>query len=118
VKTLDAQKAAFARFCADYGQELAGEPFVEKRTGADDDRPILGAAMAKARKLKGAVVVAKLDRLSRDVDYISGLMKHQVPCIVTELGTEWCESLCGGSRPFRRQERGEEYWQFRHSGAG
>jgi hypothetical protein len=50
---LDAQKGAIARFCADYGHELAGEPFVEKQAGADDDRPILAAAMAKARKLKG-----------------------------------------------------------------
>jgi DNA invertase Pin-like site-specific DNA recombinase len=32
--------------------------------------------------------VAKLDRLSRDVHYISGLMKHRVPFIVTELGAD------------------------------
>jgi DNA invertase Pin-like site-specific DNA recombinase len=32
--------------------------------------------------------VAKLDRLSRDVHYIGGLMKHRVPFIVTELGAE------------------------------
>jgi DNA invertase Pin-like site-specific DNA recombinase len=85
---LDAQKAAIERFCADHGHEIAGEPFVEKQTGADDDRPVLAAAMAKARKLKGPVVVAKLDRLSRDVHYISGLMKHKVPFIVTELGPD------------------------------
>jgi DNA invertase Pin-like site-specific DNA recombinase len=34
------------------------------------------------------VIVAKLDRLSRDVHYISGLMKHRVPFIVTELGSD------------------------------
>jgi DNA invertase Pin-like site-specific DNA recombinase len=33
-------------------------------------------------------MVAKLDRLSRDVHYISGLMKHRVPFIVTELGAD------------------------------
>jgi hypothetical protein len=32
--------------------------------------------------------VAKLDRLSRDVHYISGLMKHRMPFIVTELGAD------------------------------
>jgi hypothetical protein len=37
---------------------------------------VLAAAMAKARKLKGPVVLAKLDRLGRDVHYVSGLMKH------------------------------------------
>jgi DNA invertase Pin-like site-specific DNA recombinase len=33
-------------------------------------------------------VVAKLDRLSRDVHFISGLMAHKVPFIVTELGAD------------------------------
>ena len=44
--------------------------------------------MKLARKLKSPIVVAKLDRLSRDVHYISGLMKHRVPFIVTQLGPE------------------------------
>ena len=33
-------------------------------------------------------MVAKLDRLSRDVHFVSGLMKHKVPFIVTELGAD------------------------------
>ena len=42
----------------------------------------------RARKAKVPIIVAKLDRLSRDVHYISGLMKHRVPFIVTELGAD------------------------------
>jgi hypothetical protein len=38
-----------------------------------------------ARKAKCPVIVSKLDRLSRDVHFISGLMAHRVPFIVTEL---------------------------------
>jgi hypothetical protein len=38
-----------------------------------------------ARKLKAPVVVAKLDRLSRDVHFISALMAERVPFIVAEL---------------------------------
>jgi DNA invertase Pin-like site-specific DNA recombinase len=34
------------------------------------------------------VIVSKLDRLSRDVHFISGLMAHRVPFIVTELGSD------------------------------
>jgi hypothetical protein len=34
------------------------------------------------------VLVAKLDRLSRDVHFISGLMVHKVPFIVAELGAD------------------------------
>jgi len=34
------------------------------------------------------VIVSKLDRLSRDVHFISGLMVHRVPFVVTELGAD------------------------------
>jgi DNA invertase Pin-like site-specific DNA recombinase len=36
----------------------------------------------------GPVIVSKLDRLSRDVQFISGLMMHKVPFIVAELGSD------------------------------
>jgi DNA invertase Pin-like site-specific DNA recombinase len=48
----------------------------------------LKAALALAHKLKAPILVAKLDRLSRDVAYIAGLMKHGVPFIVAELGAD------------------------------
>jgi DNA invertase Pin-like site-specific DNA recombinase len=41
-----------------------------------------------ARKLKSPIIVAKLDRLSRDVHFISGLMSHKTPFIVAELGAD------------------------------
>jgi DNA invertase Pin-like site-specific DNA recombinase len=50
--------------------------------------PQLAAALAQARKARAAVVVAKLDRLSRDVHFISGLMTQHVPFIVAELGAD------------------------------
>jgi DNA invertase Pin-like site-specific DNA recombinase len=64
--------------------------FVEKQSGKDDDtkRPQLHAALEAARKAGAPIVVAKLDRLSRDVHFISGLMKHKVPFIVSELGVD------------------------------
>jgi DNA invertase Pin-like site-specific DNA recombinase len=46
------------------------------------------AAIQRARQSKGPIICAKLDRLSRDVHYISGLMKHRVPFIVAELGAD------------------------------
>ena len=42
----------------------------------------------RVRKAKAAVVVAKLDRLSCDVAFVSGLMAQRVPFIVTELGAD------------------------------
>jgi DNA invertase Pin-like site-specific DNA recombinase len=88
---LEAQRENIARFAATEGYEVVGE-FVEVETGkgadALDRRPQLTAALNAARKRKGSVVVAKLDRLSRDVHFISGLMSHKVPFIVTELGAD------------------------------
>jgi len=68
------------------------ERFVEIETGVGGDalevRPHLAAALAAAKKLRCHVVVAKLDRLSRDMYFISGLMAQRVPFIVTELGLD------------------------------
>jgi DNA invertase Pin-like site-specific DNA recombinase len=88
---LAAQRDAIARFAAAEGREVLAT-FVEVETGkgadALDRRPPLAAALAAARKAKCAVAVSKLDRLSRDVHFISGLMAHKVAFIVTELGPD------------------------------
>lgn len=42
----------------------------------------------RTRRLRCAVAVAKLDRLSRDVHFISGLMTHRVPFVVADLGAD------------------------------
>src|SRR5215831_10178523 len=84
---LEAQQAALAKFCDAEAFKLV-KTYTETESGADDDRPQLRAAIERARKAKVPIIVAKLDRLSRDVHYISGLMKHRVPFIVTELGAD------------------------------
>jgi len=88
---IEAQREAIARFMAAEGLDLLGEHVeIETGKGADalDRRPVLREALAQARKAKAAVVVAKLDRLSRDVAFISGLMAHKVSFIVAELGAD------------------------------
>jgi DNA invertase Pin-like site-specific DNA recombinase len=40
------------------------------------------------RRQRCPVAVAKLDRLSRDVHFISGLMAHRVPFVVADLGPD------------------------------
>jgi DNA invertase Pin-like site-specific DNA recombinase len=88
---IEAQREALARFATDEGFEIGAE-FVEVETGKGSDaldrRPQLAAAVAKARALRCPVAVAKLDRLSRDVHFISGLMAHRVPFLVGELGPD------------------------------
>jgi DNA invertase Pin-like site-specific DNA recombinase len=46
------------------------------------------AALAAAGKAKCSIVVSKLDRLSRDVAFVSGLMAQRVPFMVAELGRD------------------------------
>jgi len=88
---IEAQREAIERFTAAEGYEII-ESFTEVETGkgadALDRRPQLAAALGKARKLRCPVVVSKLDRLSRDVAFVAGLMAQRVPFIVTELGAD------------------------------
>lgn len=88
---IEAQRKAVAEFVAREGFELVAE-FTETETGKGSDaldrRPVLAAALAEARKIKGAVIVAKLDRLSRDVAFVAGLMAQRVPFVVAELGAD------------------------------
>lgn len=86
---LEAQRKAVEAFAQAEGFEIVAE-YTEVETGkgsdALDKRPELSAALKAAKKVKCPVVVAKLDRLSRDVHFISGLMSRGVPFIVSQLG--------------------------------
>jgi DNA invertase Pin-like site-specific DNA recombinase len=88
---LEAQQASIQRFCEAEGFEILAERIeVETGKGADalDRRSELAAALAEAKRRKCPVLVAKLDRLSRDVAFIAGLMAQRVPFIVAELGPD------------------------------
>jgi DNA invertase Pin-like site-specific DNA recombinase len=88
---IEAQRAAVTRFAIAESLTLIGE-FIEAETGkgadALDRRPQLAAALAKAKTAKCSVLVSKLDRLSRDVAFVSSLMAQRVPFIVAEVGRD------------------------------
>jgi len=88
---IEAQRSAVARFAEAEGLQITAE-FIEIETGKGQDalerRPKLAAALELARRAKCPVVVAKLDRLSRDVAFIASLMAQKVPFIVAELGAD------------------------------
>lgn len=86
---LAAQQEAIRRFAEVEGYDIA-ETMQEVASGKLDldDRDGLRGALARAAKLHCPVIVSKLDRLSRDVAFISGLMAKGVPFIVTELGSD------------------------------
>src|ERR1044072_5147976 len=88
---IEAQRATVTRFAEAEGLTIIAE-FVEAETGkgadALDRRPQLAAALAAARTAKYSVLVSKLDRLSRDVAFIAGLMAQRIPFVVAEHGAD------------------------------
>ena len=88
---IEAQRATVAGFAEAENIQIITE-YVEAETGkgadALDRRPQLAAALAAAKSAKCCVVVSKLDRLSRDVAFVAGLMAQRVPFIVAELGRD------------------------------
>jgi len=88
---LDAQREAIRAFAAAENFEVTRwVTEVETGSGADalDRRPKLAEALRAAKKAQCPVLVSKLDRLSRSVAFISGLMTERVEFIVTELGRQ------------------------------
>jgi DNA invertase Pin-like site-specific DNA recombinase len=82
---LDAQRAAVERHVAAVGGRLVGEPFVEVESGRKNDRPQLAAALAACRKHRAVLVVAKLDRLARNVAFISNLMDSGIEFVAADM---------------------------------
>ena len=72
---LEAQQQAITQFLS--GAVPIAE-FVEVESGKNADRPQLDAALAAARKAKATLVIAKLDRLARNVAFIANLMESRV----------------------------------------
>src|SRR6185437_7785115 len=88
---LEAQKEAIASFAECEGFTVTSwfdEVETGKGTDALERRPKLASALRAAKKERCPVLVAKLDRLSRDVHFISGLMSERVEFIVTSLGRQ------------------------------
>jgi DNA invertase Pin-like site-specific DNA recombinase len=88
---LNAQREAIERF-ATVERFTVTQWIEEVETGKGADalarRPKLAEALKVARKVKAPVIVSKLDRLSRDVAFISGLMAEKVPFVVADLGAD------------------------------
>ena len=83
---IEGQLAIVQRFASE--RYTIEQIFIESESGARDDRPELTNALSQAKRLKCPVIVARLDRLSRDVAYIARLMSERVPFIVAELGED------------------------------
>jgi DNA invertase Pin-like site-specific DNA recombinase len=81
---LDAQRKAVEDYLNGGGWQLVGR-FTEVESGKLDGRPELGKALAACRLHKAKLVIAKLDRLSRDAHFLLGLQKAGVPFVAADM---------------------------------
>jgi DNA invertase Pin-like site-specific DNA recombinase len=80
---LDAQRQAVADYVGGRGEIIA--EYTEIESGRKNGRPQLAAALAICRKHKAVLVIAKLDRLARNVHFISGLMESGVDFVAVDI---------------------------------
>jgi DNA invertase Pin-like site-specific DNA recombinase len=80
---LEAQKETVRAFVEKEG-ELIGE-YVEVQSGRKDNREELWKAIRVAKEQKAKIVIARLDRFSRKVSFISGIMDQGVSLVVAEM---------------------------------
>ncbi len=74
---IEAQKAAVANYLNGGSWKIVGE-FIEVESGRRSDRPALDEALAAARLHQAPLVVAKVDRLTRSVAFLSRLLEAGV----------------------------------------
>lgn len=80
---LDAQKEAVTRYLNGGAWELVAE-VVEVESGKKNDRPKLAEALALCRIHGATLIIAKLDRLARNVHFVSGLMEAGVDFVACD----------------------------------
>lgn len=80
---LAAQRTLIERFLS-AGDEVIAE-FVEVQSGKNDERVELWKAIAHAKKQDAKILIAKLDRFSRKVSFIAGIMEQGIGLVVAEM---------------------------------
>lgn len=82
---LEAQREAVESLCASRGWDLIAPPFTEVESGKRADRPELLKALHRAKVTGATLVVAKLDRLSRNVAFLAALQDSGVKFIAADM---------------------------------
>jgi DNA invertase Pin-like site-specific DNA recombinase len=80
---LEAQREAVARHVA-AAQGVLVDEFQEIESGKKNDRPEIAAALAACRLRRATLIIAKLDRLARNVFFISSLMESGVDFVACD----------------------------------
>lgn len=80
---IEAQREAVDRYLKSIGGTLLEEN-IEVESGSKSSRPILSRSIAQAKRLGATLVIAKLDRLARNVAFVSALMETGVDFVAVD----------------------------------
>ena len=80
---IEAQREAVDRYLKSIGGTLL-EEHIEVESGSKSSRPILSRSIAQAKRLGATLVIAKLDRLARNVAFVSALMEAGVDFVAVD----------------------------------
>lgn len=81
---IEAQKEAVRRFIANSAGELIGS-FEERESGANNNRPQLAEAIALAKAKRATLIIAKLDRLSRNASFLMSLQDSSLDFVCCDM---------------------------------
>lgn len=87
---LEAQQTLVRSYVSVAGGEIVAE-YTEVESGKVDDRPQLLAAIRHADLIGGKLLVGKLDRISRDLNFITSLQKNKVDFVIADMPN--CDSF-------------------------
>jgi DNA invertase Pin-like site-specific DNA recombinase len=82
---LEAQRQAVHAFVASRDGKIIAPEFIETESGKRNDRPRLQAALPRCKATGATLVVAKLDRLSRNAAFLLTLRDSGVPFVAADM---------------------------------
>jgi DNA invertase Pin-like site-specific DNA recombinase len=80
---LDAQREAVRGYVAGHGSII--EEFTEVESGKKNERPQLALALAACRRHRAVLIIARLDRLARNLAFIANLMESGVDFVAVDV---------------------------------
>lgn len=82
---IDAQRNVVRQYLSRQAGAVLIQEYVEIESGKDNDRPKLLEAISRARLTGAKLIIAKLDRLSRNAHFLTGLANKKVAFVACDI---------------------------------
>lgn len=81
--SLEAQQKAIEEYCAKAGYELL-DTYTEQASGSKNDREVVNTVIKRCRSTKSKLVIARLDRFTRDLHFLTSLQRQKFDFIALD----------------------------------